>query len=378
MAFFLCNSVYALPSVAFFYGKQIPNLELCLYNIVVVDPYSNFNPEDCKPMSAPIAYVSLGEVRRGVAYEENIRPEWVISHNKDWNHNKIIDQTQKGWQTFFINELIEPLWKQGYRGFFLDTLDSYQIAGLDPKQQQKQIDGIVHLIKQIKCQHPDAKIILNRGFPFLAQVRKEAYAVVIESLYHAWIQENHRYEDTSLAEQKLLLNEIDKIRQLQLPIIIIDYLPPSQQARAHALSHQIAQEGMIPWITDNLLQAIYIKKVQDVKRQILILFTNERKLPIQYMPALRYVGTVLEYMGYIPKYLNLNDATAYPGGNLKDKYAGIILWLEIQDLKFATLLTWVQQQINNDIPVVFLKGFGVPSDSQSLPHFPLKLYLGLS
>ena len=125
VVFLLCNQALALPSVAFFYGKQPPILQLCAHDIIVVDPDSNFNPDDCKPISQPIAYVSLGEIPRGVSYEKNIRSEWVIGNNVAWNNNKIIDQTQKEWQTFFINQLIDPLWKKGYRGFFIDTLDSY-------------------------------------------------------------------------------------------------------------------------------------------------------------------------------------------------------------------------------------------------------------
>ena len=334
--------------------------------MVVVDPYSNFNPEDCKPMSQPIAYVSVGEVAKGAPYEHKISPEWVIGKNIAWNNNKVIDQTQKNWQTFFIHQLIDPLWKKGYRGFFLDTLDSYTQAVHDLTLQQHQIDGIVSLIQHIKTKYPDAKIILNRGFHFLPRVQSQIDAVVIESLYHAWNQEKKAYEDTPLAEQKKLLTEIDKIRQMQLPIIIIDYLPPSQQSKAPYLAQKIAEQGMIPWITNNLLHEIYIKKIQEVPRKILVMFTNDDKLQIQFIPALRYVGTILEYMGYVPRYLDLNTTDLFPGGNLKSKYAGIVLWLDNQKTKNIAMLHWVQQQIKNGIPVVFLQGFGVPIESQAL------------
>lgn len=368
---FLCTNAYAQPTVAFFYGKQAPMLQLCMYDMVVVDPSSNFQPQDCSPISQAIAYVSVGEVAHDVPYEKNIRPEWVIGKNAAWNNNLVIDQTQKDWQTFFINQLIDPLWKKGYRGFFLDTLDSYSLGVHDLKQQKEQIAGIVSLIQQIKTRHPEAKIILNRGFQLLPKVHAEVDAVVIESLYHAWNQQKLSYEVTPLADQKQLLTEIDTIRQMQLPIIVIDYLPSSEQAKAPLLANQIAKLGLIPWITDSSLQAIYIKKIQEVPRKILVLFTNEDKSQIQFLPAPRYIGTILEYMGYVPQYLNLNETKLLPSDDLKNKYAGIVLWLESQNPNNISLLSWIQKQIENGIPVVFLNSFGVPNDTKALVKLSL-------
>ena len=375
VAFVICNQARAEPSVAFFYGKQPPILDMCMYNILVVDPVSTFNPTDCMPLSEAIAYVSVGEVAHGVSYEKNIRPEWIMGKNVAWNNNLVIDQTQKDWQTFFLNQVIDPLWKKGYRGFFLDTLDSYALSTRDLKQQQKQIDSIVSLIQQIKSRYPNSKIILNRGFQFLPRVHSQIYAVAIESLYHAWNQAKKIYELTPLAEQKILQNQIDKIRQMQLPIIIIDYLPPSQRAKAQHLSAQLANQGLIPWITDSTLQQNYIKKTEEVPRKILMMFDDDNNLPIQYAPVLRYIAPILEYRGYVPQYFNLNETRLFPTGDLKHQYAGIILWLESQSSKNIALLNWVQKQIKHDIPVVFLNGFGVPFNHRALAKLNLSTSL---
>ena len=225
----LSHQAIAQPSVAFFYGKHVPITELCSYNDVIVDPNSDLNPQDyCNSLSQPFAYVSVGEVARDAPYAKNIQPGWVIGKNIAWNNNLIVDQTNKEWQSFFINQVIAPLWQKGYRGFFFDTLDSYFLAAHDTASQQKQIDSLISLIHQIKSQYPEAKIILNRGFQLLPQVKSDIYAVVIESLYHAWNQQKQRYEETPPADQKQLFAEINAIKQMNLPIIIIDYLPPYQ------------------------------------------------------------------------------------------------------------------------------------------------------
>lgn len=369
--FFHCSLAIA-QSVAFFYGKHAPVTELCLYDNVIVDPNSDFNPQDyCDSMSTPFAYVSVGEVPKEAPYAKSIQPSWVIGKNAAWNNNLVLDETNSQWQGFFINQIIDPLWQKGYRGFFLDTLDSYVLAVHDPVLRQKQIDGVVSLIHQIKSRYPQAKIILNRGFQFLPQVHSDVYAVVIESLYHAWNQQKHEYEETPLTEQKWLLAEADKIKKMNLPVIIVDYLPPDQQAQAVELAKSIGQKGMIPWITNNSLDKIYIKKIHDVQREILVLFNNDNNFPTRFVPSFRFLGALLEYLGYIPKYININDTKKLPAENLQGKYAGIILWLDSIKATNVVVLEWAKRQISAQIPVVFLNSFGVPFETRQLKDFGL-------
>ena len=124
----------------------------------------------------------------------------------------------------------------------------------------------------------------------MPQVKSDIYAVVIESLYHAWNQQKQRYEETPPADQKQLFAEINAIKQMNLPIIIIDYLPPYQRNQAASLASNIAQQGMIPWITNNALDQIYINKIQNVKRDILILVDDENNTPTRFTPAFMILG----------------------------------------------------------------------------------------
>lgn len=360
------------PTVAFFYGKHVPVPEVCFYDEVIVDPSSNFNPKtDCGSWVDPIAYVSVGEVAKDASYIKNIPSTWVIGKNQAWNNNLIIDQTNPAWQTFFIEQLVTPLWQKGYRGFFLDTLDSYLLAVHDVPSQQKQIDGIVNLIKQIKLRYPEAKIILNRGFQLLPHLQTNVDGVVVESLYNAWNQQKNKYEETPLSDQKILLAEIDKIKAMHLPVIIIDYLPPDQEVKAMTLATNIAKQGMIPWITNNSLDKIYINKSENIKRKILVLFNTQNNFPIRFAPAFWFLGPLIEYMGYIPTYINLNKTKQLPQEKLKEKYAGIILWLDDSKPSNVTLLNWVKQQMASQIPVVFLISFGVPIETDMLKEFGL-------
>ena len=365
---------FAQLSAAVLYSKKVPVPELCMYDIVIIDPYSNFNPKDyCNSLSQPFAYVSLGEVSVSAPYIKDIKPSWIMATNKAWDNNKVMNQTKPEWQQFFLDKLIEPLWQQGYRGFFLDTLDSYQLASADPKQQRQQVVAMVKIIKEIKTRHPDAKIILNRGFPLLPEAHADVYAVLIESLYNGWYQEQGKYLQTPAKEHAQLFEEINKIRAMNLPIIIVDYLPPGEKNKAKVLSNQLAQQGFIPWITDQSLQQIYINKFVQTPRKILVVFTNETASPIRFSSALRFIGPILEYMGYIPEYINMEEKAKLPTGNLTGKYAGIVLWLD-GTKAYIPLFNWTLTQINHKIPVVFLNQFGVASQTKLIARLGLEIH----
>jgi polysaccharide biosynthesis protein PelA len=367
LAIFFCNHAFSL-SAAVFYGSHVPVTQLCKYELLIVDPSSDFDPnKDCINTSKVFAYASLGEVSLNSPYLKLIQPNWIIGKNKAWNKNKILDQTKAGWQTFFLAQIIEPLWQKGYRGFFLDTLDSFYLAAPDPKLQEEQIKSIVSTIHQIKIRHPEAKIILNRGFVLLPYIHADIYAVLIESLYHAWHQKERSYAETTPAERKLLFAEINKIRAMNLPIIIVDYLPPSQKNKAKELATQLSNQGFIPWITDSTLQAIYCRKDPEIQRQILIAYDHE--LIPQYLDdPLNLISPIIENMGYIAKFLNLDKQL--PQGDLRKQYAGIILHLSAP-VKNESFMSWVQRQIKNKIPVVFLHSFGVPSTDAELSKLGL-------
>jgi uncharacterized protein (TIGR01370 family) len=370
--FIFCPIAFGQSSVAFFYGQTVPALQLCMYDMVIVDPYSNFNPQEyCTSISEPLAYVSLGEVGQGVAYEKDILASWVAGKNSAWNNNKVMDQTQKGWQEFFLNKLIDPLWEQGYRGFFLDTLDSFFLVTHDAAQQQKQIDGLVHIIQEIKKRHPEAKIILNRGFQLLPQLHAEVDAIVIESLYNSWNQAKGAYEPTPKTDQSMLANEINKIRKMQLPIIIIDYLPPDQENKAQALADTLQKQGFIPWITDKSLQAIYLQKIQTIPRKILIVIDDKEKLILEQVAKLSYINLILEYMGYVTEYFNLDAKATPPDKNLNQDYAGIVFHITTESPKNELIFHWAQKQIKAKIPVIFVNNFTVPRDSKILSQLKM-------
>ncbi len=118
----------AAPSVAFFYGAAAPLDELRAFDIAVVEPDHGYDPAAFRSETSELfAYVSLGEQQPSRAYFQAIPQDWRAGTNPAWG-SVVIDQSRPGWPEFAAERIFDPLWRKGYRGFFLDTLDSFRLA----------------------------------------------------------------------------------------------------------------------------------------------------------------------------------------------------------------------------------------------------------
>jgi uncharacterized protein (TIGR01370 family) len=245
------------PSVAFFYGAQVPVGALSGFDAVVVEPDSGFDPL-AQPggHTAWFAYVSVGEVTPQRPYYAAMPKEWLAGQNAAWE-SKVVDQDAPGWPAFYVKQVITPLWRKGYRGFFLDTLDSYQLIAKTDVARQRQQAGLVAVIRAIKARYPRARLMFNRGFEILPQVHDLVYAVAFESLYSGWDQTKQSYTQVPAADRDWLLGQAKIIRdQYRLPVISIDYCAPGDEQCARDTVQKICKDGLVPYVTDGALQTV--------------------------------------------------------------------------------------------------------------------------
>ena len=138
----------AAPSVAVYYGKDASMSELALFDIAVVEAEQGYDPVKFRntwPSSELYAYASVAEAGNERAYLTKIPSTWKMARNGAWN-SVVIDQTPEQWPAFFADEVIGPLWQKGFRGFFLDTMDSYRLAEkFNEAEQQDGAVGHAHL-----------------------------------------------------------------------------------------------------------------------------------------------------------------------------------------------------------------------------------------
>ena len=320
------------PSVAFYYGDHIPFDELGAFDWVVVQPgpalaeapelRSAFGPH-----TRPYAYVSVGEIDAEDPRLKALPPGWMAASNAAWG-TRVIDQTAAGWRAYLRDHIVAPLWKAGFRGLFLDTLDSYELAASTPAQRQRQRQALRQTLQELVESFPGIRLILNRGFELVdARLAAAIDAIAAESLYRGWNQASRDYVDVPASDRAWLLARLQDMRErFALPGIAIDYCAVSQRGLARQTAARIAAHGLIPWVADGMLSSLGVGGVEVVPRRVWLLHSCEQGDSPQLLgqSAHQYGAMPLEHLGLVPDYRYMGSAL--PDKPLAGRLAGIVLY----------------------------------------------------
>ena len=325
-------------SVAFYYGSAPPLTDLAAFDIAVVEPSYVAKPQDhARPARDGVhelfAYVSLGEVHKSRPYYTRLPAGAVRAENTAWASG-VIDQTVPGWREFFLSEVVAPLWRQGWRGFFIDTLDAYEQFSSTDAQRAVQREALVATLREFKRRYPEARLMLNRGFELLPELASLTFAVAAESLYQGYDAASGRYRPVPQADRDWLLAQMEIVRdRYRLPVIAIDYVAPGGSAArtlARTTARQVREHGFIPWVADGGLSSLGVGTIEVVPRTVLILVDNLQQ-DLYYTDAQRFIGMPLNYLGLRYEFVDLKTQ-ALPAGILDGQYAGIVTWLNFLTL----------------------------------------------
>lgn len=347
----------AVPSVALHYGPAAPLDDLKVFDIVVVDADHGYNPQDLRNKDSELyAYAALTEVHPTRAYFNQIPAAWRLGRNADWD-SVLVDQSQPQWPDFFADQVIAPLWNRGFRGFFLDTMDSYRLATQFDEQAQQ--DGVVATLEKLHSRFPGIKLILNRGFEVLPRVKDKVQMVAAESLFQGWNAQHKQYVPVPAQDREWLLQQLRTARdQLGLPVLVIDYVPPHNRSKTRDTAHQIQALGFIPWVTDPKLHSIGIGNVELVPRRIAVLYNGAEYPALNYSAAHRFLDMPTNYLGYISEYFDVREPL--PNDLYGDRYAGVVTWFggTVSASAQSKLQRWLQQAIQQQLPWAAFGSFG--------------------
>jgi len=349
------------PAVAFFYGASPPLDELAAFDAVVLEP-SHLAGAPSGKGTLWFAYVSVGEVEKSRPYFADLPAGWQIGRNPAFG-SVVIDQAQPDWPAFFAERVVAPLWARGWRGFFLDTLDSYQLAAATPEARERQEAGLVAVVRALRARFPGVKLFFNRGFEILPRVHAEAWGVAAESLYRAYDHGGKSYREVSAADRAWLSGQLARVRDdYKLPAVAIDYVAPAEREQARADARRITADGFVPWVANPGLDQLGVGAVEVMPRRVLLLYEKRDAADqLIYKDAHRVGALPLEWLGYIPEYLNI-ASDPLPEGPLAGRYAGIVAWLTDETAAGERLYPWLRRQMQEGVRVAFFSSFGFRLD----------------
>lgn len=253
-----------LPSFAFYYGINPPLKKLQQFDNIIVEPA---NIDDASKVIVKMtkmkrqifAYVSLGEVHRTRPYYRAIPKSSIRKENRVWG-SYATDQSSPAWREFFLSQVIAPLYEQGWRGFFIDTLDAYQLFAKTETERASQRQGLVTTLTEIKLRYPGAKLILNRGFELMPELSTHIYAMAAESLYRRYDAAAKQYLPVPEKDREWLLHQMREMRdRYHLPMVSVDYVDPTDPQACDMVRdtiERVQSEGFIAWVTDGSVSSV--------------------------------------------------------------------------------------------------------------------------
>ncbi|WP_394847067.1 endo alpha-1,4 polygalactosaminidase [Pendulispora brunnea] len=363
---------------AFYYAANVPPELLNHYDRVVVEPeYATALPPRAASRAELFAYVSLGEVHPTRAYSKQVPTAWVLGKNGEYGAD-IIDAARPEWRPFVLDRILEPLYQKGYRGFFFDTLESYKRFA-PPSTWPRHTASLAAIVTGFAQRHPDAKILLNRGFEFLPQVATSVAGVVAESLFNTWElvpgregqAPAQRAVPVAKAQSDALLAKLREVTtRYRLPVTVIDYVPASAGADARkAAAKKILAVGFAPYITGFNVDEVGLGEVESISRRILLLHKGDDQGYLGVQDANVLIAPVLEWMGYRIDYMDVRRAL--PANNLAGQYAGIVVFLPEGAPNEAPLERFLIRQLDAGMKIAFMEGFGFSPNERFLRRIGL-------
>ena len=354
---------------AFYYGSELPNALVDHYDRVVVDPDHVVSPQPFLQHRARLlAYVSLGEVGPQRTWRSDVPQDCLLGRNPAFQGN-VIDVRKAAWKTFVLDRIIEPLWKRGYRGFFLDTLDSYKLY-LKASQHQAARLALIDLIQEIERRHPDVTLVANRGFELLPSLASHLDGVAAESLFRGYDAQGKRYVAVSESDRRWLEGRLVEARdQHGLPVVVIDYVPKGDLKLRRDTASAIAKRGFMPWVATPSLDDLGVGAVEVIPRRVLILHDSPQ--PGGVSRARGLVAPALEPLGYTVEEIDVSSA--FPSDAAVRTSAGVVIWVgRLSPQRAALWQSWIERQHHRGVRLVFFESFGFSPSSRLLKSFGLE------
>ena len=349
----------AQPAIALHYGAAPPIDELRAFDLVVLEP-------DHVPAPAALpagttrwyAYTSVGEIDPRRAYAADVPPAWLRGDNPAWK-TRLVDHTAAGWGRFFEERVVAPLWQQGWRGFFLDTLDAHRAFATTPQAQRAQEDVLVALVERLHVRFPGIRLIFNRGFEILPRLRGKVEAVAAESLYRGFDARSGAYVEVAAADRAWLLAQLQAARRDHgIPAIAIDYVPLKDRSLARDTAALIRAHGIVPWVTSGAIDVLGVGNVEVQPRRVALLTDLEDGTDMQYSTAYRLLAMPLHHLGFTIDPIDVRGSL--PSDLLQGRHAALVTWFSrVPAALNPAFPDWLRQQVDGGLRLVMVNGAAI-------------------
>ena len=226
------------------------------FDLVIIDPDQSRRSEAdslSRKRVLPIAYLNIGEAEEYRWYYSEIKPNWVLGKNPNWERHFYVDVNNVEWQNLILQRILPRIYRSNFAGVFLDMID---IAS--PELYPSTRQGVIDLILKIRAAYPDKLILLNNGTFLAENVKSEIDGICVESVFATYDFQTKKYSVRPRAEFESRARELQGMQKnLGARIFVIDYAAPGDTAAQSFVGTQARDFGFLSFVSDIDLDVIY-------------------------------------------------------------------------------------------------------------------------
>lgn len=199
-----------------------------------------------------LCYVSIGEAENYRWYWspswDTSPPRWLGRENPEWPGNYLVRYWDPGWKEIVFNYLVKVR-GQGFDGFYLDKVDSYQDF---QDSLSWAIDSMKALVRAISDSFPDLLVVPQNASDL---VQDPLYLSVIDGIGN----EDVYYlddEPQEPSETEYVLSNLRLGKKQKKPVFILDYCRRPEYVED--LYQRARAEGFVPYSTVRNLDSLVI------------------------------------------------------------------------------------------------------------------------
>ena len=316
-----------------YYGSDLKLEEFSRFETVVIDP--KHYPDVKKVQSRTLGYISVGEIENFRShYKEAERLGLLGEINPNWPDSRFVSLQGKVWEKMVLEKLVPKILSGGYKGLFLDTVDSLLFSG----QSQ---ESILEFLTALRKRFPEIHIQMNRGLEIAA--RAPVDSLLLESTIA-----DHNFKTKGY---ELIQNGPTFDFPAKIELFSLDYWDPSDPAGQRYIYDEAVKKGYQPLVSDLSLQSLpillrdksgeYILSngwrplPSTLQRRIVALYDSRAGETSFANQVHDYLEVILNYYGYFCDYYDMaNPPTILDG---------------------SPILFWIKKGDDFEKPIVFLK-----------------------
>lgn len=206
-----------------------------------------------------LGYLSIGEVASSRAYYPELAEAGLLgATNPNWPDANYIDMRDERWCRMVVDKLVPAILSGGFAGIFVDTLDNAEFLEVSgPEKCAGMMNGAARIIREIHAAHPDAPIMINRGYGTIPQLAGSFSMLLGESVisrfdgkggYEYLPDSDYHWQKTKMLEARS--------RDPDLLLFSLDYWNPEDRAAIEEIYRKERANGFIPYVATPELNVI--------------------------------------------------------------------------------------------------------------------------